>query len=134
MDAFLPHDNEAQPAEGAPSCPVVSTAAPAGPQLSEDSFRRVVEWAPSAMVMIDRDGIMVLVNAQTERMFNYDRTALIGQSVEMLVPERFRNHHVAYRPRFFAETPLPSLNARAKLDQNQARRNKNYIQEPTRRN
>jgi len=108
MDAFLPHDNEAQPAEGAPSCPVVSTAAPAGPQLSEDSFRRVVEWAPSAMIMIDRDGIMVLVNAQTERMFNYDRVALIGQSVEMLVPERFRNHHVAYRAGFFGDSrPRP---------------------------
>ena len=107
MDAVSPDDNAAQPVNGTPSCPVLSKA-PAGPQLSEDSLRRVVEWAPSAMVMIDRDGIMVLVNAQTERMFSYDRAALIGQSVEMLVPERFRHHHVAYRTGFFGDSrPRP---------------------------
>ena len=79
-----------------------------GPQLGEDSFRRVVEWAPSAMVMIDSDGIMVLVNAQTERMFNYERAALIGQPVEMLVPARFRHHHMAYRTGFFGDSkPRP---------------------------
>ena len=77
-----------------------------GPQLSEDSFRRVVEWAPSAMVMIDRNGIIVLVNAQTERMFDYQRDALIGQSVEMLVPERFRGNHRIFRGGFFAN-PQP---------------------------
>jgi PAS domain S-box-containing protein len=76
------------------------------PQLGEDSFRRVVEWAPSAMVMIDRNGIMVLVNAQTERMFNYGREALIGQSVEILVPERFRHHHQGFRNGYFGD-PQP---------------------------
>ena len=79
---------------------------PVGTQLSEDSFRRVVEWAPSAMVMINRDGIMVLVNAQTERMFNYTRDQLIGQSVEILVPQRFRHHHVQFRSGFFGD-PQP---------------------------
>ncbi|MDP2883053.1 MAG: histidine kinase dimerization/phosphoacceptor domain -containing protein [Azonexus sp.] len=74
--------------------------------LGEDSFRRVVEWAPSAMVMIDRDGIMVLVNAQTERMFDYGRDALIGQSVEILVPARFRQHHQTFRAGFF-DDPQP---------------------------
>lgn len=58
------------------------------------------------MVMINRDGLMVLVNAQTERMFNYDRAALIGQSVEMLVPERFRHNHVLFRTGFFGD-PQP---------------------------
>lgn len=77
-----------------------------GHPLGEDSFRRVVEWAPSAMVMIDNRGVMVLVNAQTERMFNYDREQLIGQSVEILVPERFRNHHRQFRDVFFAN-PQP---------------------------
>jgi len=75
-------------------------------QLGEDSFRRVVEWAPSAMVMIDRQGIMVLVNAQTEAMFAYGREALIGQSVEMLVPLRFRDHHRHFRGDFFGD-PQP---------------------------
>ena len=106
MDA-LPSNNEAQQGEGRPSCPGLSMTVP-GPQLGEDSFRRVVEWAPSAMVMIDSDGIMVLVNAQTERMFNYERAALIGQPVEMLVPARFRHHHMAYRTGFFGDSkPRP---------------------------
>lgn len=108
MDALKPGDDKAQQVDGTSSCPVSSTAMPAGPQLGEDSFRRVVEWAPSAMVMINSDGIMVLVNAQTERMFNYDRAALIGQSVEILVPERFRRHHVSYRAGFFGDSrPRP---------------------------
>lgn len=106
MDA-LPHDNEARQSAGRPSCPLLS-ATPDRAQLGEDSFRRVVEWAPSAMVMIDRDGIMVLVNAQTEQMFNYSRQALIGQSVEMLVPERFRHQHVLFRAGFFGDSkPRP---------------------------
>ncbi|HEX6734417.1 MAG TPA: histidine kinase dimerization/phosphoacceptor domain -containing protein [Azonexus sp.] len=88
-----------------PSCPVMPALA-GGPQLGEDSFRRVVEWAPSAMVMIDTDGIMVLVNAQTERMFDYGREALIGQSVEMLVPERLRHHHRGFRAGYFSD-PQP---------------------------
>lgn len=90
------------------SCPVVRAPDPRNPQLGEDSFRRVVEWAPSAMVMIDRAGIMVLVNAQTEQMFNYSRAELIGQSVEMLVPERYRHHHELFRSGFFDDSqPRP---------------------------
>ncbi|MFZ2853202.1 MAG: histidine kinase dimerization/phosphoacceptor domain -containing protein [Rhodocyclaceae bacterium] len=85
--------------------PVLPSGPPAA-QLGEDSFRRVVEWAPSAMVMIDRAGIIVLVNAQTERMFDYGRSALIGQSVEILVPERFRGKHVQFRAGFFGD-PQP---------------------------
>ncbi|HSG22564.1 MAG TPA: histidine kinase dimerization/phosphoacceptor domain -containing protein [Azonexus sp.] len=107
MDAVSPNDNAAQRVEDVPSCPVLAKAS-SGPLLGEDSFRRVVEWAPSAMVMINSDGIMVLVNAQTEQMFSYERAALIGQSVEMLVPERFRQQHVGYRAGFFGDSrPRP---------------------------
>ncbi|MFC5303259.1 sensor histidine kinase [Azospira restricta] len=86
--------------------PAGDSRRPGAPQLGEDSFRRVVEWAPSAMVMIDGDGVMVLVNAQTERMFDYGREALIGQPVEMLVPERFRGNHRLFRGGFFVD-PQP---------------------------
>lgn len=79
---------------------------PTGLPLGNDSFRRVVEWAPSAMVMIDGTGFIVLVNAQTERMFGYGRAALVGQSVEILVPERFRDHHRAFRDGYFGD-PRP---------------------------
>lgn len=69
----------------------------------EERFRRVVEYAPSAMVMIDSDGRMVLVNAQTELLFGYPRHALIGESVEMLVPERLRTEHVHFRNNFLRQ-------------------------------
>lgn len=67
----------------------------------EERFRRVVEYAPSAMVMINRSGNIVLVNAQAEQLFGFPRTDLIGQPIEMLVPERFRSDHTHYRGGFF---------------------------------
>lgn len=72
----------------------------------EERFQRVVEYAPSAMVMIDHDGRIVLVNAQTEQLFQYQRSALIGQTVEMLVPERLRGEHQRFRRGFF-DVPQP---------------------------
>lgn len=70
----------------------------------EERFRRVVEYAPSAMVMIDHSGRIVLVNAQTEQLFWVARSALIGQSIEILVPSRLRAEHVHFRNGFF-ESP-----------------------------
>ena len=73
---------------------------------SEQRFRLVVEAAPNAMVMIDRAGKIVMVNTQAERVFGYSRAELVGQPVEMLVPERFRSHHPELRKTFFAD-PQP---------------------------
>jgi PAS domain S-box-containing protein len=69
---------------------------------SEERFRRVVEAAPNAMVMINPRGVIEMVNAQAERVFGYDRSELLGQSIETLVPERFRGHHPGLRSQFFA--------------------------------
>src|SRR5271165_1143205 len=73
---------------------------------SERRFRLVVEAAPNAMVMIDRAGKIILVNAQAERAFGYSRGELVGRPVEMLVPARFRGHHPGMRDTFFAD-PRP---------------------------
>ena len=70
---------------------------------AEQRFRLVVEAAPNAMVMVDRAGEIVMVNAQAERVFGYSRTELLGQPVEMLVPQRFRGHHPGLREAFFAD-------------------------------
>ena len=77
----------------------------------EERFRRVVEYAPNAMVMIDRDGRIVLVNAQTEQLFGYARDALIGQSVDRLVPEDLRAKHLGYRAGFFANPQARPMGA-----------------------
>jgi PAS domain S-box-containing protein len=66
----------------------------------ESRLRATIEGAPMAMLMIDAQGSIVLLNAETERLFGYDRDELRGQKVEVLVPERFRRHHPEHRSRF----------------------------------
>ncbi|MBI2391198.1 MAG: PAS domain-containing sensor histidine kinase [Deltaproteobacteria bacterium] len=61
----------------------------------------IIEAAPDAMVITDRFGRIVLVNAQVERLFGHTRAALIGREVEVLVPERFRRVHPEHRRRYF---------------------------------
>ena len=60
---------------------------------SERKFRALLEAAPDAMVIVNSHGHIALVNAQTERMFGYDRRELIGQSIGELIPKRFRSRH-----------------------------------------
>jgi diguanylate cyclase (GGDEF)-like protein/PAS domain S-box-containing protein len=61
------------------------------------STRELVESAPDAMVICDRDGRIVLVNAETERLFGYRRAELVGRPVELLMPARFHDAHPAHR-------------------------------------
>ena len=70
--------------------------------LAEERFRLVVEASPSGIVLMNGEGRVVLVNAETERLFGYTREELTGQPVEMLVPERLRGDHPAYRAGFLA--------------------------------
>jgi len=57
---------------------------------SQDSMALIVESASNAMLLADAGGKIVLVNAQTEKLFGYSRTELLGKKVELLVPERLR--------------------------------------------
>jgi len=68
---------------------------------AEERFRLAVESAPNAMVMINAAGEIMMVNAQTETLFGYRRGELLGQPVEILVPERLRANHPSERARFF---------------------------------
>lgn len=68
----------------------------------EERFRQVIEGAPNAMLIVDSEGRLELVNAQAERLFGYQREELIGQPVELLLPERFRQSHQGYRRQFQA--------------------------------
>ncbi len=68
----------------------------------EQRFQCVVESAPHAMLLADHRGHITLVNAQTEKLFGYGRDELLGCSVELLVPERFRRTHAGQRETAFA--------------------------------
>jgi protein-histidine pros-kinase len=68
---------------------------------AEDKFRSLLEAAPDAMVIVDDRGNMMLVNAQTEKLFGYARSELIGRPVEMLIPERYRGQHPRHRTEFY---------------------------------
>ncbi|MGC2208711.1 MAG: PAS domain S-box protein [Candidatus Korobacteraceae bacterium] len=71
---------------------------------AEDPFiRALLEAAPDAMAVVDPDGKIRLVNAQTEKLFGYTRTELIGLSVECLIPERYRAQHPFHREEFCAD-------------------------------
>lgn len=70
---------------------------------SEKKFRDLLESAPSAMIIVNEEGKIILVNAQTERLFGCQRETLLGQAIEHLIPERLRSRHPQYWQEFFAE-------------------------------
>ena len=72
---------------------------------AEARFRVAVESSPNGMVMVDPAGRIVLVNREVERLFGFSRDELLGQSIEVLVPEQFRGRHPDFR-RLFFEKPL----------------------------
>jgi PAS domain S-box-containing protein len=71
---------------------------------AEQKFRGLLEAAPDAIVIVDLEGRIVLVNAQTERLFGYPRAQLLGERVEMLVPKRLRAQHQVHRTSY-SKTP-----------------------------
>jgi PAS domain S-box-containing protein len=64
---------------------------------SKSAFHSVIESLPDAIVVIDGDGLIRLVNGQTEKMFGYRRAEMYGWPIELLVPVRFRAGHVGQR-------------------------------------
>ncbi|HLW59647.1 MAG TPA: PAS domain S-box protein [bacterium] len=69
---------------------------------TEAKFRALLESAPDAMLIVDRDGRIVLVNAQTEKLFGYPRDELLTKPIEILVPDRYRHAHSGHRTGYFA--------------------------------
>ena len=71
-------------------------------RLSEERFHSLFEFSPDAIIVTDAHGNIAETNGQVEKFFGYDRNELAGQSVEILVPERFRQIHPSYRETYSA--------------------------------
>jgi PAS domain S-box-containing protein len=73
---------------------------------SEAYFKNILESAPDAMVIIDHHGKIAVVNGQAKRMFGYSRQDMLGQEVEMLLPESVREHHISHRAAYSGDPHL----------------------------
>lgn len=82
---------------------------------SEAYFRNVLESAPDAMIIIDHHGKIAVVNAQAEDMFGYSRKQLLGQEIEMLLPEEVRDRHISHRAGFAADPKLRPMGINLEL-------------------
>ena len=82
---------------------------------AEEQFRLVVEAAPSAMIMVNTEGCITLVNTQAEAVFGYSRQELLGRRIETLVPERFRSHHMDYRHGYLGDARARPMGAEREL-------------------
>ncbi len=82
---------------------------------SEAKFKGFLEAAPDAIVIMSRDGKIALVNSQTEKLFGYSRTELVGQAVEILIPARYQGRHPAHRDAFFRDPKSRSMGSGLEL-------------------
>ena len=84
-------------------------------QIGEERFRRVVEAAPNAMIMVNQEGQITLANQQAEKTFGYPREELLGCPIEMLVPERLRSGHQGFRHDYLCDPQARPMGAGREL-------------------
>ncbi|MFN9372905.1 MAG: PAS domain S-box protein [Planctomycetaceae bacterium] len=88
---------------------------PAPNERTGDLFELAVEAAPNAMVLIGRNGRISMVNRQAMVLFGYTREELVGQPIELLIPERFRAQHPTQRDQFFQAPQFRAMGGQREL-------------------
>jgi PAS domain S-box-containing protein len=78
-------------------------------------YEELLDSAPDAIVLVDQDGRITYVNRQTEELFGYGRSKLLGERVELLVPERFRERHLTHRAGYLANPQTREMGADLEL-------------------
>jgi len=84
-------------------------------EASEAKFRGLIEAAPDAVVIVDRRGQIVLVNAQAERLFGYSRKDMVGEPVELLIPARAARLHPEHREAYFKNPKVRAMGSGLEL-------------------
>jgi PAS domain S-box-containing protein len=84
-------------------------------QRAESTFRGFLEAAPDAMVIVNSGGRIILVNSQTEKLFGFTRTELLGKSVEVLIPVRFSGRHPSHRAGYFSNPKVRAMGSNLEL-------------------
>lgn len=79
--------------------------------LAEDQFRQLVELAPDAMLSVDADGRIIWLNAEAERLYGYPRDELLGQPIDVLLPEQRRALHASHRQEYLAAASKRAMGA-----------------------
>ena len=82
---------------------------------SEAQFRNILESAPDAMVIIDERGRIAVVNGRAETMFGYNRVDMLGQSIEILLPEQLRSRHIQHRDGYLSDPVLRPMGTNLEL-------------------
>jgi PAS domain S-box-containing protein len=92
-----------------------TSSSPAPAHISSFNLQQFLDISPDALLIVNQVGIIVLVNEQAEAVFGYTRSELQGQTLELLLPDRFREAHITHRERYFSSPRTRPMGAGLQL-------------------